>query len=498
MKKRQKLSQLIQTDPFTRLNNLYKITDKDGHLITFKMNWAQESMYRNMHRRNLVLKCRQIGSSTFWCLLLLDLALTRTNQNIGIISYDLDAASHLFKRVILSAFDNLPDQLKACYKIENKNAHEISFAHGSKIRCATTQRGGTLTALHISELGRIAARYPQKAQEVFSGSLNTLPKKSLCIIESTAEGAFNEFYDLCSKAQGYQGQLNELQYKFFFFPWWKFPEYTLDISEFEIPRYMMNYFRELEEKNITLTESQKVWYVTKYSEIGEAIFQEFPSTTEEAFKATNVASFYEKEISSLEEVGRITEVPYNKTLPTFVALDIGVTTCAFIFQVAPTGNVHLLDCFKDVGGSVDDIVKNIRSKPYIIDTWFFPHDAEFYQPGGGKDYITLYRAYGMKTQILPREPVEVGIARVKLTLPRCYFDRDKCEEGITDLRRYHRRFNAQYGMYGSEPAKDGSDHFADALRYLIQALDFCSHMIKSDDILKSHREFQEKQKAYRL
>jgi hypothetical protein len=44
-----------------RLNNLYQITDKAGRRITFTMNSAQEELFYQMHRQNVILKARQRG-----------------------------------------------------------------------------------------------------------------------------------------------------------------------------------------------------------------------------------------------------------------------------------------------------------------------------------------------------------------------------------------------------------------------------------------------------
>jgi hypothetical protein len=58
-----------------RLNNLYRITDKNGRCVTFTMNSAQEALYHQMHRQNVILKARQRGFTTFIQLFMLDACL---------------------------------------------------------------------------------------------------------------------------------------------------------------------------------------------------------------------------------------------------------------------------------------------------------------------------------------------------------------------------------------------------------------------------------------
>ena len=43
-----------------RLNNLYKIKDKYGHVVEFEPNWAQMQLLKP-HYLNIILKARQLG-----------------------------------------------------------------------------------------------------------------------------------------------------------------------------------------------------------------------------------------------------------------------------------------------------------------------------------------------------------------------------------------------------------------------------------------------------
>ena len=64
-----------------------------------------------------------------------------------------------------------------------------------------------------------------------TGALNTVQAGQCVFIESTADGKEGHFYDLCEVAQGKQragALLTPLDFKFFFFPWWRAPEYAID------------------------------------------------------------------------------------------------------------------------------------------------------------------------------------------------------------------------------------------------------------------------------
>jgi len=211
-------------NPFYRINICYQIIDKQSEKIPFILNVQQEKLFWEKHNRNIILKARQIGSTTFWCIYLLDKAIWNANQNIGIISHSMDSAQSIFRRIRF-AVDTMHPDLKVHIGVKQDSARQLIFANNSIIKVDTTMRSETLSGLLISEFGRICAHYPSKADEIMTGSLNTLPKNAECVIESTAEGIDGHFWELCQNSMSAEVEhLTELDFKFFFFPWWEFQE----------------------------------------------------------------------------------------------------------------------------------------------------------------------------------------------------------------------------------------------------------------------------------
>ena len=94
--------------------------------------------------------------------------------------------------------------------------------------------GPRMRGIHLAisstsaSMEKSAQKYPEKAREIATGSLNTLAAGQYVIIESTAEGRSGAFYEMCKHAQAMQDSkqpLSKLDYKFWFFPWWKHPDY---------------------------------------------------------------------------------------------------------------------------------------------------------------------------------------------------------------------------------------------------------------------------------
>jgi hypothetical protein len=204
------------TSPLYRLNTLYRIINRDGKDIPFKLN--------DLHTRNLILKARQLGMSTFSVIHLLDQCIWTPNLSAGIVSYSLEHAQHIFKRIIGHSLSNLPNWLNV--EILGQSAREITFANGSVLRVDTTLRGGAYQLVLVSEFGKTCARNPLKAEEVVTGTLNTLSQNGTAIIESTGEGNDGFFAEMVNQAvQRGNENLSPLDYKLFFFPWYQEPSY---------------------------------------------------------------------------------------------------------------------------------------------------------------------------------------------------------------------------------------------------------------------------------
>ncbi len=119
------------------------------------------------------------------------------------------------------AYDNLPEPLKSLVSVRTDNARELIFSNGSSLRVGTSLRSSTFQYLHVSEFGKLSAKFPEKAREIITGSLNTLATGQYVFIESTAEGREGPFYEICKRAQELQKgghSFTPLDYRFHFFP----------------------------------------------------------------------------------------------------------------------------------------------------------------------------------------------------------------------------------------------------------------------------------------
>ena len=273
-----------------RLNNLYWVVNEDGELVKFNLRPAQEALLDGLHYRDIILKARQLGFTTFICIFFLDLALFHKHKQIGIIAHTEDDAKIIFRKVKV-AWENFPKKLKDQLHLSTTGDSKVEyeFSNGSVIRVSTSLRSGTYQAVLITEFGKISKRFPEKAKEIITGTLPAVPGNGIVFIESTAEGDEGHYYDMSIEAMEREENprpLAQKEFKFFFFPWYKNPRNVVP-DETDMSPDIVTYLNELEQKlKISLSNEQRWWYQLEFKIQRDMMKQEHPSTPEEAFAST--------------------------------------------------------------------------------------------------------------------------------------------------------------------------------------------------------------------
>jgi hypothetical protein len=484
-------------DPSWRLNNLYYIVNKQGQKIKFKLNWAQKELHDNPWYCNIILKARQLGISTYICLLFLDRCLWNDNISAGIIAHTLEDSQQLFKRVKF-AYDSLPEEIKKVIVAENDTANMLRFSNGSSIRVGTSLRSSTFQYLHISEFGKICAKYPDKAQEIITGSLNTVAPGQYVFIESTAEGRDGYFYDICKRAQEQKqskAQLSKLDCKFHFFPWYHEPSYRIG-SCFGVTQEMQAYFDHLLSIGVVLDEEQKNWYIAREVTQKDDMRREYPSTPLECWEVTNEGLYYSKQLIMARTEKRIGYVPWDESIPVHTAWDLGYndSTAIWFFQVQGK-EIRLIDYIEGSGESLSHWLTVLKSKPYAYEKHIAPHDIMVHEYSSGMTRQASARKMGMN--LIPAQKVDIipGIDAVRNMLSRCWFDEKKCEKGIKALDSYKKDWDERLVCWRSQPCHNWASHGADAFRTLATgihylgnqrtALDYQNENSRQQDFLRN-------------
>src|SRR3990167_716087 len=479
-----------------RLNNCYRIIDRNSNSIRFKLNPVQQNVLRGLHTRNLILKARQLGMSTFAVLYLLDEVLNNENMSAGIVSYSLEHAQHIFKKIIGHAYDTVNPLIKQFAPIKQRSAREISFMNGSSIRVDTTLRGGSYPLVLVSEFGKTCSRNPQKAEEVITGTLQAVPKDGKVIIESTGEGNEGFYAELVMEASRRgNDNLSNLDYKLFFYNWTEEASYVLEEKvTYEIA--FTDYFNKLEkESGKIITQPQRNWYAVQSKVLGDKMRQEFPSTVSEAFLASSDAFYFAEGIQKAYENNRCLHTSlYDALLHVYVAMDIGVNdlTVMVFFQIAH-GEIRVIDYYEDKNKGVDFYAKFLlQDKKYLYNTIFLPHDStkrdaldvsNTYE----RDFARLFASTGTRFIVLKRMDKQLSISHAKIKLERCVFNISRVKPFLDKISKYRKKWNEATGRYLEDPFHNEASNHADCFQYMCQAVGHLETINSMGGALEKHR-----------
>ena len=192
------------------------------------------------------------------------------------------------------------------------------------------------------------------------------------------------------------------------------------------------------------------------------------------FAAALPGAFFGKELVIAEREGRITEVALDAAVPVYTAWDIGYRddTAIWFYQVV-RDEIHVIDYHASSGQSIAFYTDLIAGKGYRYGRHWLPHDAKAKTlASGGKSIIEqLAPAMGGigKLAIVPNLEVQDGIQAARKCLAQCWFDDERCGEGLEALRQYQREYDEDKKAFRERPRHDWTSHPADAFRMLAVA-----------------------------
>ncbi len=200
---------------------LLRVRDRNGMELPLRANACQRAFEQRRGRRNIVLKARQMGMSTWVSGLFFLKTITRKGVLTVQVAQTREAAEGIF-RIVRRFYEGLPEELReGSLRLSRSNAGQMRFAEiDSEFRVlsasdANAGRGLTIQHLHCSELGH----WPGDAAATLAGLRAALAPGGETVLESTANGAFGCFYDEWQSAK-------EKGLRQHFFPWWMEREYV--------------------------------------------------------------------------------------------------------------------------------------------------------------------------------------------------------------------------------------------------------------------------------
>ncbi len=202
-----------------------KVRGKDKHVNPVCFNRVQRELDRNAGKRNIVLKARQVGITTYVAARFFLSTITQPGTLSVQVAHDQQSAEEIF-RIVHRFLENLPPEWRhSGLKTSRANVRQIIFpeldseyrVESAADRCAG--RGLTIQNLHCSEV----ARWPHDVAETLAALRAAVPPDGEIFLESTPSGAGGTFYEEWQSAP-------ETGYTQHFFPWWWEDSYQRDLE----------------------------------------------------------------------------------------------------------------------------------------------------------------------------------------------------------------------------------------------------------------------------
>lgn len=199
------------------------VRTREGGTAPLKANAAQQSFERRRGKRNIVLKARQMGLTTWAAARFFLKTITQPGTLTLEVAHTQEAAEEIFQ-IVHRFLDWLPDELReGPLRTSRTNVRQIVFPEmDAQYRVVSAGdrnagRGLTVQNLHCSEL----ARWPGDPAETLAGLRAAMAPGAELILESTPDGVGGCFHEKWQKA-GETGMVRH------FFPWWMEKRYRAE------------------------------------------------------------------------------------------------------------------------------------------------------------------------------------------------------------------------------------------------------------------------------
>jgi hypothetical protein len=202
---------------------LLLVRTREGKPARLRANAAQREFERRRGQRNIVLKARQMGLTTWTAARFFLKTITRPGTLTLQVAHSQESAEEIF-RIVHRFLDWLPDELReGPLKTSHANVRQIVFPEiDSQYRIVSAGdrnagRGLTVQNLHCSEL----ARWPGEPADILAGLRAALSPEAEVTLESTPDGVGGCFHEEWQRAAE-TGMVRH------FFPWWMEPRYRAE------------------------------------------------------------------------------------------------------------------------------------------------------------------------------------------------------------------------------------------------------------------------------
>lgn len=261
------------------MENHLLIENKHRKLVKFKLNSVQDKYNKDKTGRDIILKARQQGFSSFILALFTLECLEVPNTRAVVISHEKEATQKMLDKVKMYVKRFYDGEFLVDIPTETENKNEIRFKENNSTfyigtaGAKTFGRGDTIHLLHLSEYA-----FYEKPDDIVMGVMQAVPDDGTIIIETTANG-YNHLRKLW-----YDSKAGSTEYKTHFFGWQDHDEYIINDSE-PITDYTEDE-KDIKKNFPNISDQRLQWRRKKLRSMHgdlKKFNQEYPMTDSEAF-----------------------------------------------------------------------------------------------------------------------------------------------------------------------------------------------------------------------
>jgi hypothetical protein len=269
--------------------NVLKIRPKKGGLIPFRFNQLQIRLHQIIEKqreatgkvRIIIVKGRQGGCSTYTEARFYHKTTHQIGKKAFILTHLGEATANLYG-MVQRFYDNTPLQIRPHAGVSNTK--ELIFDKldsGYRVSTAGAKGTGRSDTIHYFHGSEVA--FWEKAEEHAAGVLQAAKAAEEIILESTANGMNNWFYQQWIDAVAGKSEFIPV-----FLPWFIEVKYRKELPE----GFVLTTEEEEYKALYNLDDEQMCWRRSTESELGVELFkQEYPANPDEAFQFSPIESF---------------------------------------------------------------------------------------------------------------------------------------------------------------------------------------------------------------
>jgi phage terminase large subunit len=178
-------------------------------------------------------------------------------------------------------------------------------------------------------------------------------------------------------------------------------------------------------------------------------------------------AIYATELRDAVASGRIGRVPVEGGVPVHTAWDLGHSDNTAIWFFQRVGfDFRLIDYHQDCAQKLDAYLLLLQQRGYVYGRHYLPHDAQSDRLEGKSIAAQIGAVYGDRAVVVVPRTDNVGndLNVCRTVFAQCYFDKERCADGLHALRHYRYNVDADTGRRSRLPLHDWSSDGADAFR----------------------------------